>query len=420
MARSMARRSEPEDPSLSIRRSHTKSRRGCIICKQRKVKCDETRPRCRRCAYGDRPCSYQHDIREGEATSSKPATTPTSTSPALPTTATTTATATPGASSPTDSAASGPSWSANLVVASPVEHATFDLIHMRLLHYAHDHLADLLSIQGDTKAIINIIMDKADQEPYALDQLLALSALHLSSQHQDIPAYSQQATELQTRALSAFNRARCAISDTNYLTAFLFASMLAIHVFYDSLACLEDNLSTFIEKFVEYMRLHRGVRAVIGSHWKQILESQLQPLFYVSELALEVEKLPPGEETAPLANFLKSGSSSTSNSTDACVEALSSVQWMLDIIKLDPTRRDIAIQAIVAWPVVISDDYIEAVYQHRPEAFAVLAYYAAALHRCRDFWVFKSAGLGVVEMIARHIGPFWAEALRWPRKICLL
>jgi hypothetical protein len=291
---------------------------------------------------------------------------------------------------------------------------------MRLLHYAHDHLADLLSIQGDTKAIINIIMDKADQEPYALDQLLALSALHLSSQHQDIPAYSQQATELQTRALSAFNRARCAISDTNYLTAFLFASMLAIHVFYDSLACLEDNLSTFIEKFVEYMRLHRGVRAVIGSHWKQILESQLQPLFYVSELALEVEKLPPGEETAPLANFLKSGSSSTSNSTDACVEALSSVQWMLDIIKLDPTRRDIAIQAIVAWPVVISDDYIEAVYQHRPEAFAVLAYYAAALHRCRDFWVFKSAGLGVVEMIARHIGPFWAEALRWPRKICLL
>lgn len=73
--------------------------------------------------------------------------------------------------------------------------------------------------------------------------------------------YSQQATELQTRALSAFNRARCAISDTNYLTAFNLASILAIHVFYDSLACLEDNLSTFFEKFVEYMRLHRGVRA---------------------------------------------------------------------------------------------------------------------------------------------------------------
>lgn len=113
MARSVARRPESEDPSLSIRRSHMKSRRGCIICKQRKVKCDETRPRCRRCEYGDRPCSYQHDIREGKATSSKPATTPTSTSTALPTTTTTTATASPGASSTSDSAANGPSWSAN-------------------------------------------------------------------------------------------------------------------------------------------------------------------------------------------------------------------------------------------------------------------------------------------------------------------
>lgn len=55
------------------------------------------------------------------------------------------------------------------MVASPVEHAaTFDLIHMRLLHDAHDHLAELLGIQGDTKAIIDIIIDKADQEPTSL------------------------------------------------------------------------------------------------------------------------------------------------------------------------------------------------------------------------------------------------------------
>ncbi|KAI0851875.1 hypothetical protein F5Y00DRAFT_229533 [Daldinia vernicosa] len=31
---------------MATRRSHPKSRNGCIICKQRKIKCDESRPTC--------------------------------------------------------------------------------------------------------------------------------------------------------------------------------------------------------------------------------------------------------------------------------------------------------------------------------------------------------------------------------------
>ncbi|KAL3457424.1 hypothetical protein BJX64DRAFT_293200 [Aspergillus heterothallicus] len=40
------------------RRTHTKSRAGCLTCKKRRVKCDETRPTCRRCIRTGWSCSW--------------------------------------------------------------------------------------------------------------------------------------------------------------------------------------------------------------------------------------------------------------------------------------------------------------------------------------------------------------------------
>ncbi|KAK9238616.1 hypothetical protein V1525DRAFT_374505 [Lipomyces kononenkoae] len=40
------------------RRSHLKSRNGCLICKKRKIKCDEMRPQCRNCVKHNVVCSY--------------------------------------------------------------------------------------------------------------------------------------------------------------------------------------------------------------------------------------------------------------------------------------------------------------------------------------------------------------------------
>ncbi|KAL2818670.1 hypothetical protein BJX63DRAFT_383721 [Aspergillus granulosus] len=43
---------------MPSRRAHTKSRHGCAHCKAKRLKCDETRPRCGRCTDRDLACSY--------------------------------------------------------------------------------------------------------------------------------------------------------------------------------------------------------------------------------------------------------------------------------------------------------------------------------------------------------------------------
>jgi hypothetical protein len=54
------------------RRPHKKSRAGCLTCKRRHVKCDETRPNCSPCSTSHRNCEYSESGSLTWATSSTP------------------------------------------------------------------------------------------------------------------------------------------------------------------------------------------------------------------------------------------------------------------------------------------------------------------------------------------------------------
>ncbi|KAF2166973.1 hypothetical protein M409DRAFT_66473 [Zasmidium cellare ATCC 36951] len=47
-----------EAPSYLARKTHRKSRLGCLECKRRRVKCDETHPACNNCTRRSTPCNY--------------------------------------------------------------------------------------------------------------------------------------------------------------------------------------------------------------------------------------------------------------------------------------------------------------------------------------------------------------------------
>ncbi|RQM05376.1 hypothetical protein DH86_00001914, partial [Scytalidium sp. 3C] len=57
----------PVPPLVKPRRPHHKSRTGCLQCKQRKVKCDETKPTCNKCDHYGTTCSYlqTHPLQRG-------------------------------------------------------------------------------------------------------------------------------------------------------------------------------------------------------------------------------------------------------------------------------------------------------------------------------------------------------------------
>ncbi|KAH7237003.1 Upc2 protein [Fusarium redolens] len=375
---------------LSGRRAHRKSRNGCRECKNRHIKCDETRPECRNCVISDLICPYL--------------------------------TTTPSTPSAADTASTPTNVVDNNLLAAPREiddvalHSgpTFTATHMVFLHYAMMNMSDFMALQARAQPVIDAALENSYNAPYLLDQVLALSALHLSTQDVvQASSFRRQATELQTRALGLFNKAKDHISEDTYMPTFLFASLLGLHVLHETLGQRHDTLAEFVDHFVSYLRLHRGVRAITAKYWHHILHSDLQPLMHIAVIFEQTESEASGEDTKHLREFLES-SSTSSTATEACLSALDRIQWVLDMTKQEPSRSDIGPHAVMAWPQVIPDKYIEALYEHRPEALVVLAFYGAILHRYREFWVFGHSGSFLIYLVARTVGSFWQYALAWP------
>ncbi|KAL0939173.1 Upc2 protein [Colletotrichum truncatum] len=389
--------SPPQSARLPARRSHRKSRNGCSGCKKRHIKCDETRPECRNCVMSERACSYlKSDLDHNDSSSS---------------------------------VANGVSAHNNIetrrslvVPKDPADDlscigTTFTVTHMVLLHYAESNMSEYMALLGDVRPIMDVAMEHALTAPYLLDQILALSALHISTQNgANASLYRHQATELQTRALGMFNQAKQHLSDSTYMPTFIFASFLGIHVLHDTLQQHHGTLAGFIENFVTYSRLHRGVRAVTQKYWPQILQSDLKPLLYVASLARKTDTQAPGTETNELREFFKSPTTYSAY-TETCIEALKGVQWALDVAKQDPSREELGIHAVMALPLYVTNEYIEALYQQQPEAVVVFAFYAAMLHRYRHYWAFGCCGSSLVHSISRSVGPFWQDMLAWPLQV---
>ncbi|OJZ83466.1 hypothetical protein ASPFODRAFT_63616 [Aspergillus luchuensis CBS 106.47] len=59
----------PSPRTYHPRRPHRKSRAGCLVCKQRRVKCDEVKPSCHRCQKLGFDCSYEPETKDKDSVS---------------------------------------------------------------------------------------------------------------------------------------------------------------------------------------------------------------------------------------------------------------------------------------------------------------------------------------------------------------
>ncbi|KAI8993012.1 hypothetical protein BD414DRAFT_483052 [Trametes punicea] len=62
---------QPDTAAQRKRPKYTRSKTGCLTCRGKKIKCDETKPVCLRCSHGHRDCTWP----EGVPTRKKPAAT---------------------------------------------------------------------------------------------------------------------------------------------------------------------------------------------------------------------------------------------------------------------------------------------------------------------------------------------------------
>ncbi|KAK4171845.1 hypothetical protein QBC36DRAFT_198413 [Triangularia setosa] len=406
-----------------MRRRHKKSRRGCLECKKRHIKCDETRPRCINCTTVERDCQYSTaGYQSPSETSGSPL--PISQPALVPSTGSASASASvPAPVSASDPAVPAlPPVAAPMLDGYPLAHAgdmngKVDIVHMQLFyHYMTNHavIYPFVDYDGDLK---RIIIQVALREPFLLHSILAMASRHLSMTGSSNTAYYHDlAIELQTHALSLFNSfdvGYFAQSIERRVPVFLFSAILGFHALCDMLACRDDTFTSNLARLTGYFRLHRGILAVMEGHWEDLKKTELSILFdNIVPRWYEIS-----DDGGSDCNSVKQRIEASPNLDDEQKKAFSNVlkylQWVFDA---RPNYRSRA-HLLCSFAVMIPRPFVDAVETGKPEALVILAYFYVALHFCRDVWLIGNSGQFLFTSVASHLnqlGPEWAAWLEKP------
>ncbi|KAI5458568.1 hypothetical protein BGZ63DRAFT_406967 [Mariannaea sp. PMI_226] len=435
--------------TTKLRRAHRKSRNGCWECKRRHIKCDEARPACSNCVVSERTCSFPRNAVSNPTIVAASDGFVTASSQIVPSASLAGVLRSP-ARSPAESSSSSntiypqqtlaptvygyrgfpvvdeaapptlPSFneffsgspSSSLPDAPPPP--VFSAKHLILLHHAETAMPYTTSFMPP---ILTIAVDWAQECPYAMDQLLALAADHLAMRSPDTShTHRRTATELQTRALMWFNRDiqenPSQPNDRICIPRFLFASLLSIHLIYETLTYHRSSYHAFIDHFIESTHLHRGVRTVINTSYDLILETPLRPFLLNFRTTPEADYS--NAECAELERIIETSDLAPAT-VAACKSACRTLQWAFNMHASLPPDGNI--HAATAFPVLLTSEYVEALRKNRPEALLVLAYYGVLLHRCRRSWIIGDSGYFLIHLIADYLGSFWQEPMRWPLQV---
>lgn len=264
-------------------------------------------------------------------------------------------------------------------------------------------------------------------------EILAIAALHLSRLRTaggQAKFYQDEAAVLQTHAISLFNGAHKADDDDlvgteNCVPMFFFSAFLGVHMLADVAAPGNNNNTTttngnFLDRFVVYMDIHRGVRAITSHSWQFLCQTDLQPLLQMHAGAAapgaQAHQPETPRECDGLRKLLESADMSPSP-LKACEDAVGHLQWVFDSERQRTASRTASIGLVNAWPILVSAGFTDLLLKRVPEALVILAHYAVLLHTHRGVWVVADSGRLLVEFITEYLGMYWKHWLAWPNSV---
>jgi hypothetical protein len=182
----------------------------------------------------------------------------------------------------------------------------------------------------------------------------------------------------------------------------------------ETLVFRDDDFESFLDRFVQYNKLHHGVQIVVNEgRWEILQQTRLRPFLELGE------ELPPLESSLGLVcNGLFDRIKAlgldefTTRKYEQAVQALQSVQTVIE----RENSRNNSIFALIAWPVLVPFEYIELLSKRKEEALVILAYYGALVATHKDHWVCCDGGKYMVDSICQYLGLQWEDWLQWPRK----
>ncbi|KAL2012766.1 hypothetical protein VTN00DRAFT_291 [Thermoascus crustaceus] len=463
----------------STRKSHTKSRRGCLECKRRHKKCDEKKPQCSNCKRCVVECIW----------------------PTTGTGAGTSASNTPSTSiSPSPSAASiGDSvafitGSLNSYFATnnynnhnnnevnnldiPGQHRqqySYTIEDMKLLHhYTSITYATLDTTVAQRPLWQKTVVKLGFRHPFLLHGILAISAIHLATTTTNNNNNSTIRAELVRSSSAHINTALetfrklledIHVSRDNCTALFVFSCIVVVYNF--AVAQTEATAPESdddrhrhggggdgddghehdpIAALLNSIRLVRGVDSVLKPHWATLITSELAPVLLNGCRDSVSPSLFGQGEGGEGVREIKRLKEVVLNSTPvllsqedgiACIEAIDRLASIFLELELATSKLTKAhhhnheneceshrtrpesrtkLAAIFTWPITLRDRFVDLIFLRHPVVLVIVAHFAVLLRHTGHCWWLVGWYERIIDAVGASVGPEYQEWLVWPKR----
>ncbi|KAF4969833.1 hypothetical protein FSARC_2991 [Fusarium sarcochroum] len=391
---------------MKTRRAHTKTRSGCIRCKQKHIKCDEARPSCGACTRYKVPCVLKTNHSRVLAStkgsqlavgspSNLSAASVEGLSPATSQNGTPTTAVTPTAQ-PESQRQSLTIWE-------------FELLH----HYITKVTESFITPPFMQKFLNEDAITQATQHDFLLHITLMTSCLHLALTKS--PRFTQAHHDFIlggcSEAMIQFRKEAENINESNWRTVRPFAFLMSIYTL--SLPLLDDapkSPDTVLDEMIRVLNLLRGVR-VFTSLTDRLLEENED-----SRAESEALRGPSVEDSHEdfdidriVANLVAQVrvSGDDMDARHVNLSAIDGLRQATDfnfILSLRP----------IIWPCTLDQDFCALLERRNPTAMVILAHFAVVLDQCKSRWWCADLGSKAIAAVKALLPPDVHGAIAYP------
>ncbi|RKF60520.1 putative c6 zinc finger domain protein [Erysiphe neolycopersici] len=232
------------------RRSHCKSRNGCLHCKQRRVKCDERHPVCGPCTKRQLSCSFQDQ--NNQIATRRPSETPSRQS-----------------ISPVESILEDSEIPDEFV---PSPYRSVRAMEMKLLHYySTETYKSLVTVPIDKPAVQFHLPELAFIYPFLMDSLFTITAQHLATveKHRS-KIWIRISLQYQSRTIEKFTRTLKNIDSENCSAVALCSILINLASIASSTSTSENSFTELVNELLNARYMNHGVKSIFAKYYPQL------------------------------------------------------------------------------------------------------------------------------------------------------
>ncbi|KAL4993957.1 hypothetical protein BDV10DRAFT_197899 [Aspergillus recurvatus] len=389
---------------MAIRRAHRKSRHGCTNCKQRRVKCDETRPYCQNCTRRNNTCVYVTSVRFVLSESDRQRVT----SPKA---------ARGGCSSTEDSILTRtPSYVGGSYIpprSATARTASLDLVHLELeLHWIlHTH--KLFARNEDTRRVWEVpVLQEALRTPFLMHGILAISALHRAHlyPHDRQAEWISTAVAHHSTGLALFTKQLDSIDESSAKAMTTFAAIAGVFSFASTLQSSGQADGPSLNALADILVLARGVQTIGSQAMEFLRPSTFAPLYNFSNPEANIP-----DDVLTALDYLESLNAEICQRSK-CYRATYYERTIQTMRELAPFTyaEPASLTFVGGWAVWTPPEFLEGVRAREPFALVILAHFCVFMHTARHHWCIGSWGQIVLREIVQSLETDWHTHIKWP------